>query len=156
MEERGTFDVEVSSALHHPCEYEFSTMPQTKYRPQNRRLELAGLTWSWFEACISACGFQTCTCRHIIQLYCWCATAGFPPRCPKAQHLRTGPEQQPEICPSCQIGSTPENLRILHRILPRFQSPSKYPASGFEERLTGNFSSLHCMFSYATHCNQQS
>jgi hypothetical protein len=40
--------------------------------------------------------------------------AGFPAQCTKAQDLRTGPEQRPELCPSHQIGSTPENLRILH------------------------------------------
>ena len=83
--------------------------------------------------------------------------------------------QKPKICGPAQnnglnfvqVTKSEVRLRIcaycictrksaLHRILPHFQSPSKYPASGFEERLSGSFSSLHCMFSYATHCNQQS
>lgn len=88
--------------------------------------------------------------------------AELPPRCTEAQHLRTGPEPclnfvqdtksevRLRVCAYCIC----TRKSALHRILPRFQSPSKYPASGLEERLSGSFSSLHCMLSYVTHyCN---
>jgi hypothetical protein len=156
MEERGTLDVEYRVLSFTPANIDFLQChkPNMAHKADDLDLPIRLISVRYVHLSLR---FQN---MHL--------PAYHPPILRDSRlELRDFPHnaQKPNICGTAQnnglnfvqVTKSEVRLRIcaycictcksaLHRILPHFQSPSKYPASGFEDRLSGSFSSLHCMF----------